>query len=149
MGLKSENDRKIKAGFKRLGILKDTIIENGMRRLMNDAMMVALATHDHDHWFHKSTDNSYGWLVLHDGAHVDHRTNTGRHGEGSAYTELMRASESAPKTGWVGILLADMGEVHDNKKGKYYLFHLDYEINILELTRQDIEEQFDTYFKPL
>ena len=67
----------------------------------------------------------------------------------SAYTELMRAAESAPKTGWVGILLADMGEVHDNKKGKYYFFHLDYEISVLELTRQDVEEQFNTYFKPL
>lgn len=149
MSLKSDNERKIKAGFQRLGLLKDIAIEDGMKRLMDSAMMLALATHDHDHWFHKSTDNSYGWLVLHDGAHVAHRTNTGRHGEGSAYTELMRASESAPKTGWVGILLADMGEVHDNKKGKYYLFHLDYEINVLNITSEHVERVFTRYFKPL
>lgn len=149
MSLKSANDRKIKAGFKRLGLRKDTIIEDGMKRLMDNAMMFALAAHDHDHWFHKTTDNSYGWLVLHDGVHVAHRLNTGRHGEGDAYSELMRASESAPKTGWVGILLADMGEVRDNPRGKFYIFQLDYEIGVLELTRQDIEKEFHTYFKPL
>lgn len=149
MSYKSDNDRKIKAGFKRFGLLKDIIIENGMRRLMNDAMLATLANHDHDHWFHKSTDNSYGWLVLHNGAHVDHRTNTGRHGEGDAYAELMRASESAPKNGWVGILLADMGEVRDHGKQKLYIFHLEYEIDLLNITRADVENQFHTYFKPL
>jgi hypothetical protein len=149
MSYASQNKRTINAAFKRFGILTEAIIENGMKRIMNEAMMIALATHDADHWFHKSTGNSYGWLVLHDGKHVAHKVNEGLHGEGDAYTELMGAARDVPQVGWVGILLASMGEVHDNAKGKLYFFHLDYEMAVLNNAREDVEKLFTRNFRTM
>lgn len=146
MSLKSDNDRKLKAGFKRFERSKDLIIENGMKRLMNQAMLIALATHDQDHWFHRSTANSYGWLVLHNGAYIDHRTNEGQHGEGHAYALLREAAQSAPNEGWVGILLASMHAGEEGPRPKSFIFHLDYEIGVLNSTREDLEAQFNKFF---
>ncbi|MBR5414179.1 MAG: hypothetical protein IK114_14305 [Fibrobacter sp.] len=147
MSYQGDNDRKIKAGFKRLAQSKDSIIEKGMIELMEKAILIALATHDQDHWFHRSTADSYGWLVLHNGAHIAHKVNEGQHGEGHAYGDLMKAAREAPNEGWVGILLASMYVGVGGSRPRSFIFNLDYEISVLNSTREDLEREFNKYFK--
>ena len=142
-----QNDRKIKAAFKRLVITKDIIIERGMKELMQHAMLYALQVHDTHHVFHKITQDSYGWSVVHDGKVVAYGVNGGRHGEGKAYANLMAESRNHSE-GWVGILLAGMVADDDNRK-KPMFFEVDYEMGVLNETSSEIESVFKKYFRPI
>lgn len=144
-----KNDLVIKNAFSRLLKNKDIILENGLKELLDDAMLFALGEHDQDHWFHKSTENSYGWVVLHDGKGVAHKVNEGRHGGGNAYEQLMAASREVPQTGWVGILLASLRAGDENPRPRMFLFNIDYEYELLERTREMTKEQFNRFFKPI
>lgn len=139
----SRNASVIKKGFSRLSRSKDNVIEAGMKDLLENAMLAALSFHDASHWIHKSTENSYGWCLLHDGRAVASKTNEGRHGTGNAYQQLMAASRVVSQNGWVGILLASLaGEVP-------MYFAVNYEEWILLLTAQDIRENWRLFFNPI
>jgi hypothetical protein len=136
----AKNNVVVRRGFKRLSTSKDRVIEAGMKDLMENAMLAALSFHDATHWLHKSTENSYGWCVLHDGRSVAVKTNEGRHGGGNAYQQLMAASRLVSQTGWVGILLASL----EGDRPMY--FAVNYEEWILLLTAQDIQQNWRLFF---
>lgn len=138
MGYVSRNNAVIKKAFSRLGRNKDRVIEAGMKDLLENAMLYAIGAHDNDHWFHKSTADTYGWILLHNGEGVAHNVNEGRHGEGNAYGELMAVSRTVKQTGWVGVLLAYMGEP--------MYFVVEYEESILEQTADITKENFGLFF---
>lgn len=141
------NDSIVKKALQRLSHDKDVIIENGMKRLLNDAMEYAISIHDHEHFGHRSTDNSYGWCLLHDGEIKQIFVNTGRHGEGEAALQLREAASRINKSGWVGIVLASMTVA--NQKGRPIYFQVDYEMGVLEMTMDEIKDYFNVYFKPI
>ena len=149
MGYESRNNSAIKKGFSRLSSDKDKIVEAGMKDMMEQAMLFALGVHDANHWFHKSSENSYGWCVVHDGQGIAFKVNEGRHGSGNAYEQLMVASREVPQTGWVGILLASFRGVDDRPKPRIIYYDVDYEMTVLSETRIETEEQFNQFFKPL
>lgn len=143
------NDSVLKKGFARLLSSKDRSAEEGLKDLLENAMLYALGEHDLHHWFHKSTENSYGWCLLHDGHSVASKVNEGRHGGGNAYEQLMAASREVPQTGWVGILLASFRAGDDRPNPRMFYFSVDYEMEILNRTTGHIEADFNRFFKPL
>lgn len=142
-----QNDRRIKAAFDRFAKRKDAIIEDGMRRLMKDAMEYALDLHDYEHHAHRTHEDSYGWAVLHDGQIKHLQVNGGRHGHGLAEAQIRDVATRAKQTGWVGILLASM--VLEYEKRKPTFFEVDYEMGILNATADEIGDFFKEYFKPI
>lgn len=134
----SRNNAVIGKAFSRLSKSKDSVIEKGMKDLLESAMLYAIGAHDQNHWFHKSTADTYGWMLLHDGVGVAHKVNEGRHGEGQAYASLMAVSREVPQKGWVGVLLAYMG--------KPMYFVVEYEEEILWATRNVTKENFRLFF---
>lgn len=141
MGYESRNNAVINRAFTRLKANKDRVIEAGMKDLLENAMLYAIGAHDHDHWFHKSTADTYGWILLHDGKGVAHNVNEGRHGEGNAYGDLMAVSRLVSQKGWVGVLLAYMGEP--------MYFVVEYEEEILAQTANITRENFNLFFNVL
>ena len=155
MGFIQSNNAKINNAFSRIKREKDMVIEAGMRDLLEDAMLYALGEHDTNHWFHRSTENSYGWCIVHNGKGVAFKVNEGRHGGGNAYEQLMAASREVSQTGWVGILLASFRVGDDAPRGntvvgpRMFYFNVDYEMTVLSNTADNVQRQFQRFFKPL
>lgn len=141
------NERAIRKGFSRLSADKDKVIEDGMSRLLKMGMDFAISQHDHNHFGHRINDNSYGWALVRDHNVVRLGVNGGRHGHGDAEDQLQNAAKSITKSGWVGIILASMMLQFGRRKPIY--FEIDYEMDVLELTKKEIESNFSDYFKPL
>ena len=133
----------ISGAFSRLRGSKDRVIEAGMKDLLEAAMLGALSLHDTTHWLHKSTENSYGWCLLHDGHAVAMKVNEGMHGRGRAEEQLMAVSREVSQQGWVGILLASM----EGDRPMY--FSIDYEDWILLVSADDIRDNFLLFFNIL
>lgn len=144
-----KNNAAIKRGFKRLSENKDLVIENGLKDLLENAMLFAIGEHDAHHWFHKSTENSYGWCIVHNGNGVALKVNEGRHGGGNAQEQLMAASRTVSQSGWVGILLASFRVGDDRPNPRMFYFNVDYEMLVLANTYDNAESQFHRFFKPL
>lgn len=139
-GFFTKNKSVIGRAFSRLHNSKDRVIEEGMKDLLEAAMLGALSLHDTTHWLHKTTDNSYGWCLLHDGDAVQVKVNEGRHGSGRAREQLMAVSRTVPQKGWVGILLASMAT------DRPVYFSIEYEDWILLLTADDVRDNFKLFF---
>lgn len=142
-----DNNRTIDKAFKRLVLNKDKIVEAGMKRLMAYAMDYALSSHDHVHWGHRTTGDSYGWALVHNGSIVALNINAGHHGEGEAERQLRQAVGSVSSSGWVGILLASLRV--ENDRNSSILFNIDYELDLLNATQDEIRDYFTQYFKPI
>lgn len=147
MSNSQRNDQVVKNALERLSRDKDVIIEDGMQRILSDAMNYAISIHDYEHFGHRTTDNSYGWCLLHNGEIKHIFVNDGRHGEGEAGMQLRDAASSINKSGWVGIILASMTVT--NEKGRPIYFEIDYEMGVLDMTIDEIKDNFNVYFKPI
>jgi len=134
------NERVIRNAFKRLPASKDRVARKGLEDLLENAMLYALGEHDHRHWLHKSTANSYGWAIVHNGSVVAHKVNEGRHGDGNAYSDMMSVARGVSQSGWIGILLASM---HGDRP---MYFAVDYERALLEETADVTKENFGLFF---
>lgn len=141
------NESVINRAFSRLRKNQDRIIQDGMHRIMKEAMEYAIASHDHHHFGHRINDNSYGWAIVHDGKVKEIQTNGARHGRGDAEDQLREAARGVNRQGWVGILLASMVMEFNRRKPIY--FEIDYEVGIFAMTTDRVEEWFKTYFKPI
>lgn len=137
------NERTITRAFARMQKNRDRIMEAGLRDLLENAMLYALGEHDNHHWLHKSTANSYGWCILHNGHAVAHKVNEGRHGDGNAFSDMMAASREVSQVGWVGILLASM------QGDRPMYFAVDYEMSLLHETANVTKANFGLFFKPI
>ena len=147
MGFEARNSAEIKRSFSRLRKSEESVVKNGMRRILNDAMEYAISVHDHHHFGHRTNDNSYGWALVHDGKLVELHINGARHGHGDAEEQLQDVARGIGRKGWVGILLASMVLEFNRRKPIY--FEIDYEIGIFAATTDKVEEWFKTYFKPI
>lgn len=147
--LERRNDTVIQRGFNRLLSNKDRALGEGMKDLMENAMLYALGEHDATHWFHKSTENSYGWCAVHNGQVVATKVNEGRHGGGNALVQLMSASKEVPQSGWVGIVLASFRVGDDRPSPRMFYFSVDYEMEILARTASHSQSEFSRFFKPI
>lgn len=143
MDYERRNESVIRRAFSRLSRSKDAVIEAGMKDLLENAMLFAIGEHDNRHWLHKSTANSYGWCILHNGVGVAHKVNEGRHGDGNAFSDMMAVSREVSQVGWVGILLASM---HGDRP---MYFAVTYEEGLLLETGKHMAETFTKYFKPI
>lgn len=146
-GYASRNSKVIQKGFDRLRRNKDSVIEDGMARLLNDAVAFAISRHDHEHFAHRVSANSYGWALLFNGGIRRLWTNGGNHGQGNAEEQLRNVASSVTKDGWVGIILASMSMAYGRRKPFY--FEVDYERGIFNLTQDEISDRFNEYFKPI
>ncbi len=145
--LSSRNGAVVRRAFKRLEDNKDAVIESGMVRLLGDAVQYALSIHDHEHFGHRITGDSYGWALLHNRELKQIQVNGGRHGQGDAEDQLRDVARSINKDGWVGIILSSMSMAFGNRKPIY--FEIDYEMGVLDMTQDEIQDHFDEYFKPI
>lgn len=141
------NSRTILNAFNRLRKSKDRVIEAGFPRLLNDAMLYAISIHDHEHFGHRTHDNSYGWALVHDGKVVRMQVNGGQHGHGDAEDQLRTVAGRITRKGWVGVILASMIASYGRRKPFYY--EVDYEMGILDMTQDEIQDHFTEYFKPI
>lgn len=141
------NDLIVRNAFKRLEANKETMIESGMVRLLGDAVQYAISIHDHEHFGHRITGDSYGWALVHNGAIKRMQVNGGRHGQGDAEDQLRDVARGVTKEGWVGIILSSMSMAFGNRKPIY--FEVDYEMGILDMTQDEIQDHFNDYFKPI
>ena len=148
-GYEKQNESIIRKALERLSRDKNKIVEDGMKELMDNAMMYVLGEHDAKHWFHKATGNSYGWALMHNGEGVAYKVNEGLHGEGNAFEDLMAASREVPTNGWTGILLASLRVGEDKPNPRMYYFNVDYEIGLLAQTVDFTEESFSSVFKQI
>lgn len=147
MSFDGRNSAVIKRAFSRLRKSKDAMVQDGMRRIMKDAMEYAISQHDHDHFGHRIHENSYGWALVHDGNLIELQINGARHGHGDAEDQLREVAGGIGRRGWVGILLASMVLEFNGRKPVY--FEIDYEVGIFDATTDKVEEWFKTYFKPI
>ena len=141
------NDVVVRNAFKRLEASKDAAIESGMVRLLGDAVQYAISIHDHEHFGHRITGDSYGWALLHNRTIKQMQVNGGRHGQGDAEDQLREVARGVTKDGWVGIILSSMLMAFGNRKPIY--FEVDYEMGILDMTQDEIRDHFTEYFKPI
>lgn len=147
MGYAQRNETTILKAFKRLERNRDKVIEEGMPRLLNDAMAYAISIHDHEHFGHRTHDNSYGWALVHDRKLVRLQVNGGRHGHGEAEEQLKEVCGRITRQGWVGVILASMSVAFGRRKPIY--FEVDYEMGVLDFTKDEIQAHFAEYFKPI
>ena len=147
MGLETRNKSVITKAFSRLRKSEATKVQDGMRRIMKDAMAYALSMHDHEHYGHRINDNSYGWALVHNGRLVELQVNGARHGRGDAEDQLQNVVRGITRKGWVGILLASMMLEYNGRRPVY--FEIDYEVGLLDMTADEIKDWFQTYFKPI
>lgn len=141
------NSVVINRAFSRIRRSEETIIKNGMRRILKEAMEYALSQHDHDHFGHRIHENSYGWALVHNGKLVELQINGARHGHGDAKDQLREVAAGIGRKGWVGIVLASMVLEFNGRKPVY--FEIDYEVGIFAATTDKVEDWFKTYVKPM
>lgn len=142
-----QNEKAIERGLKWLSSAKDKIIERGMLELLPKATEYAISLHDHSHYGHRVTEDSHGWALVKDGRIVKMGVNDGRHGEGYAHKQLRDVAQSIATPGYVGIVLASMTAKRDD--GRPIIFEIEYEMDILSMTADEIIDNFQTYFKPI
>ena len=143
----NRNRSVIRKAFGRLPKSKDAMIEAGLSNLLREAMTYAVTNHDHHHFAHRILADSYGWAVVHNGIIRNLQVNGGRHGRGTAEEQLRRVARNVSTEGWVGILLSSMVAEYGRRKPIY--FEVDYEMDILHATIEEVSNDFSRYFRPI
>ena len=149
IGNPQRNGQAIKRGLKWLRERTDVTIERGMRELLPYSMGVAIADHDNVHFGHRTTSNSYGVALLHYGEVVFLETNTnGHHGHGNADEILRSQASNYSEYEWIGLVLADMtAERDESRKNRTIFFDEEYELEVLQFTKEDIKYRYPNFFK--
>lgn len=143
------NEKAIKSGFSELTSVKDALIESGLKNVLEAGMKYAIAEHDHSHFAHRISDNSYGWVIVHDGAVVSYSANLSHHGaygNGGAYDMLMEKAREVASGGWHGILLASMEVDIKNRREPLFL-EVEYEMAVLDDVLEITESNLYKFFK--
>ncbi len=146
MSYARQNRATIRNAFGRLTRGYDVFIESGMSQLLDDAMNYAISIHDHGHFGHRTTEDSYGWVLIHNGEIKQLKVNEGRHGSGNAESQLRSVASEISEKGWIGVVLASM-TVSNGRKPLF--FEVSYELGVLNFTADEIADHFNEYFKPL
>lgn len=142
-----QNERAIDRGLKWLKTSGDAIIQNGMITLLKEASEFAISLHDHQHFGHRVAADSHGWALVKDGRVLQMEVNEGRHGQGKAHKQLRDVAQSIATPGYVGILLASMSA--NREDGRPIMFEIEFEIDVLSMSADEIRSNFDKYFKTI
>jgi hypothetical protein len=144
IGYPQRNGQAIKRGLNWLSKRSDDIAQKFLLMIMPAAMDYAREEHDHSHFGHRITRDSYGWAVVHNGQVVALRVNEGHHGEGEATAQLQEVAKQYPE-GWVGLVLASMNAFREN--GRPIIFEVDYELAMLYNTVDMIRDFFPSFIR--
>lgn len=140
--MKKANEATIKSALARLKGNKDEIIRRGMCALLEDAVKIALATHDRRHNAHIKLGDTYGWMLLHDGNIEVMKVISTADNRGRATSQLKKkALFGTFRKGWVGVVMAGLEPA--------IYFEVLYEMGILDHTVEITRQNFNKYFKPL
>lgn len=138
------NANKISNAFARLTASKDAVIAAGFARMMRFGLEALLEAHDtpiagKDIFHHNEMEKeTLGWMIFHDGVEVASGTQDRGDIEGAILWEL--ESLGSGTTGWVGFIMSDMS---------FDWYRVDYEIDFLEYTADEIKSNFNRFFTPV
>ncbi|MFA6717698.1 MAG: hypothetical protein WCS15_01325 [Prevotella sp.] len=137
----SHNSNVIKKAFDKLRNGYYEAIRGGLCKLLANAVVYALESHDENHQNHIAMGDNYGWLLMHNGQSVAMGVKASSTNEGQAKGMLNGLASTITQSGWIGIVMAGMRPVG------YYA--VDYERDILNGTMDYTKSSFNKYFKPL
>lgn len=152
MSLKQDNDKKINDRFTSVMLLKNLKLKRMMSDVLSKAMEHALSLHDGIHVSHTLYENTYGWVLVHDGIVEEMKVNGGEKGYGNADSKLLNVVSLIPDNGWYGVVLAQMNDYsnqHEAKKARSQYYVVSFENNVLLDTAQFTAQEFDKHFKKL
>lgn len=139
--MKAKNKETITNAFSRLVKTKNEVIEAGMYDVLENAVHVALATHNEAHQKHIEIGDTYGWMLVHNHKIVEISVVATDDNRGNATKQLRAKLRELPKTGWIGVVMAGM------QPASY--FSVAYELGTLEHARTATLLNFKQFFKPL
>ena len=142
-----QNEKAVKRGLNWLTDRRDAILRRGMVELLEEAASFAMHLHDQTHFGHRIVADSHGWALVKDGKVELLQVNDGNHGEGNATRQLREAASKVPSNGYVGIVLASMTAAREN--GRPIIFELEFEMDVMNITIDEIKSNFYDYFKPI
>lgn len=109
-----DNAAVITKAFARMRTNKDAACRQSLRKVLSDAVVLALDLHEQDggHSFHLAVGDDYGWAVYHDGVLVDMEVYTADGDPRGIVSERLRELSSGGLTdsaaGWTGVVMAGM-----------------------------------------
>ncbi len=137
-----KNSEKIDGAFSRFRAAKDEVIRRGMYKLLEEAVQYALMMHDERHQKHVEMGDTYGWMLVHNGAIEEVAVVAAPGEQGDAADGLKSKASELPKNGWAGIVMAGM------RPSSY--FAVSYEEDILSTTAGYLKwNGFNKYFRQL
>ena len=89
------NENVIEAAFARLAASEERTVREGLVRVMRDAVRYALDIHDAKHQRHLTSGDTYGWLVVHNGASVQMEVTSAGEAIGDVTARLLRMEEGS------------------------------------------------------
>lgn len=152
MTLEQQNAQKITNRMDSVIRLKDLALRRMMTDTLNKAMEYALKKHTDVHINHLVYGNTYGWMLVHNGAVEELVVNSGKKGDGRADSQLLQVASLLPDTGWHGVVLATMNafdNAHDAYKSHAAYYSIVFEDGVLIDTANFTATEFDTHFKRL
>lgn len=135
------NNSVIEAAFARLAAAEERSVREGLRRTLEEAVRYALDIHDERHQRHLASGDTYGWLIVHDGAAVQMEVRSAGEAIGDVTARLLRMEGRVRRTGWVGVVMAGMNPPS--------FFALDYEMDVMNDTVAMTARTFAENFKPV
>ena len=138
-----DNRDVIAKAFSGLRAAKDAACRETLRKLMSDAMALALDLHEgvgtSDIPLHLVVGDDYGWAVLHGGSVVDMDVYTTDDNVGTVRRKLSEAakSEDVDPSVWTGIVMAGMEVMH---------YSFGHERDILSATAKDAAQRVISTF---
>ena len=138
-----DNAAVITKAFSGLRAAKDAACRETLRKLMSDAMALALDLHEGVGTsgipLHLMVGDDYGWAVLHGGSVVDMDVYTTDDNVGTVRRKLSEAakSEDVDPSEWTGIVMAGMEVMH---------YNFGHERDILSATAKDAAQRVISIF---
>lgn len=145
--MQAKNNKTIENAFRRFAANEAFAITDGIKALMDAAVMHALRVHEERYLHnHLETGDSYGWAVGRQGQCIAMKVNQWDdlpNTNAKITNKLREMAErlSSSKNKYVGIVMAGM------KPASYY--NVEFEEDVLDDTMHMIESDFDRYFQEI
>ena len=138
MGLREENDKRLRQGFARLQAKKDKTIEQAMYAILDKALDALHEAHD-PNMKHEAENDTLGWCLVHNGRVVEAVSQAKGQWtpKGRALSRLQEVVAEGPRLGWYGVVLSDMANDW---------YRVDYEISFLHESASSVINNFRNYF---
>lgn len=134
------NRKVIDSTVKQFKQSANIVFQKGMEDMLNYAVEFALHSHDEGHQQHLIQGDSYGWGLFHNSRLVSYKIVSQVSKKKNQLLSAIRSVNVPNTKSWCGVIMAGMSPMG--------YFSTDYEIEILELTKDEIRANFSRYFKP-